>query len=1694
MRYICITVLFILLNVRLFAQSVQFENQLLESAVKQQIGYSQTDQLTKEIIDTIKSLDFEGLGLQNIDDLSQFSNLENVNLAYNGILTISPLSGLKKLQYINCSGNKITSIDCIVSFSCSNIYINVSGNRISDFSRLANVEFPKIFVYGANNQFLPDVIPASKIYSLATYIRDTVKREVKIFYRCYSSTGQPASLFLGEGTQLPIEADGIGRSLVYNYSSFGTYNIKINLGSQIKQTIIDLTPKDPSLTSTFPTQQASNLQIVSNGENNLNLSWTRGNGNYCIVTCTPLSSNIVPPSPNLIYTGNTNFSIAGVVGNETRVVYTGTGNTVNIANLQQNTGYKVAVYEYNGTTSETVKYMTTPLCFTSAYTKAATVTTSNFSWTGSPLVNGVAFQFFSMAQNSNVYSWTASPAVTIAAPASVNTSITFPSAGTYNVTLMASNSVTGQSDSKTIAVTVLNAATNLPDLQVQGITASTNTITAGSSISVTCNASQLNTTVPTVSQSFNLQYYLSTDQIIDGSDFAVGQESVTLGNSFSKTVTHSFTVPLSYTGNYFVLIRIDNSNSVPETDEGNNLGNAGVFVVAALPDFTITNLTLTGGNTLKSGQIVAANLTVLNKGQIAYQNESLYSYNSLYLISYYISKDNQLDISDFGLIVNGSISSQPAINPNQSLTFANSSAVIPPDWANGNYYLIVVFDPRAVRDRDHNVEMDENNNSFVIPITISNSNQPTAQVSAVKLSNITSTGLTIGWTNGNGNKRIVIARNAGIPFPPVDGISYTGNSNWLSAPLMQYPNITPSRILYVGIANSVNISGLNPDSTYFFAVYEFNDLGGSNIDYLQQTNTAAIQTHTPPVTPGSNGWKVLLKNIQPSIGGVYFLTKDTGFFNSEGGVASTSDGGITWQFNKYKGTDFYNGKYFDGVSYGAGSNNGIYFAVQNNNVGFITENSKIFRTIDKGRTWAPCYDNKTGNSYNRFFVQSPAICFYTVNVNGNSKLYKSVDTAKTFSELYSISSQNEYLWDIFFVDQNTGWITSGNGTVFKTINGGTTWSVSKISTGCSSAGYSRIFFTDALNGFYADYCGNIYRTTDGGTAWILSKFIGNQVFPEIDFIDQLNGRIHYGRNYIKTTDGGINWITDSVTNLGSSYKTGIFSRVTENDSWVYGTNGSNKILVKTQTGGATSQIIITSVLPSGLCPGSTLPIDFSLIGTFGADNKIKVELSDTAGLFSQAVVLAEKLTSISGSIAVVIPQNLPFSNKYRIRISATNPSVSSNATGSLSFSPAPFLAINNLQESYPDNAVSFVLTGTPAGGVFKIDGVVAVSFVPASFTAGNHVVTYSYTSGGCSYILERNVKVYIPLSVSVSPLTSNSYCAGSTLSLAYTVAGDFDSTNYFIAQLSDATGSFAVPVDMGSVNSNKSGNLTCPLPVNSGSGNNYKVRLVSSFGNIISNQTASFTITSAITPSISITTNNELICSGKNAVFTTSGTGLGNSPQYTWLLNGAIVGLNTPAYSNNSLNDGDVVQVRVNSNAGCVSQATVYSEIKMITVVMKPDTPSIAKFDSILVSSSTNGNQWYLNGQKISGATEQFYITNSSGLYQVKVSVFPCDTLVSPVFNNIVTALSNTDLSVMRIFIYPNPASQVITITGLNSSKQYQYLLRDYTGKALITGVVKNSNRENINIQNVPAGVYLLQLYSIQQKRLLGTEKIIVVH
>jgi hypothetical protein len=99
-----------------------------------------------------------------------------------------------------------------------------------------------------------------------------------------------------------------------------------------------------------------------------------------------------------------------------------------------------------------------------------------------------------------------------------------------------------------------------------------------------------------------------------------------------------------------------------------------------------------------------------------------------------------------------------------------------------------------------------------------NCNSPTTGISNLSSNTITSTNATLSWTNGNGNKRLVVL-NAGLPVTgtPVDGTTYTANNNYSLAPAF-----TPGtgKIVYSGIANTVSISGLANNTTYYAQVFE----------------------------------------------------------------------------------------------------------------------------------------------------------------------------------------------------------------------------------------------------------------------------------------------------------------------------------------------------------------------------------------------------------------------------------------------------------------------------------------------------------------------------------------------------------------------------------------------------------------------------------------------------------------------------------------------------------------------------------------------------------------------------------------------------------------------------------------------------------------------------------------------------------
>lgn len=85
-----------------------------------------------------------------------------------------------------------------------------------------------------------------------------------------------------------------------------------------------------------------------------------------------------------------------------------------------------------------------------------------------------------------------------------------------------------------------------------------------------------------------------------------------------------------------------------------------------------------------------------------------------------------------------------------------------------------------------------------------------------------------------------------------------------------------------------------------------------------------------------------------------------------------------------------------------------------------------------------------------------------------------------------------------------------------------------------------------------------------------------------------------------------------------------------------------------------------------------------------------------------------------------------------------------------------------------------------------------------------------------------------PHAVNTTTVTPLQVCAGNTVQVVYTATGTWGAGNVFTAELSDATGSFAAPVAIGSVASTTPVPITATIPAGTPAGTGYRIRVSAS--------------------------------------------------------------------------------------------------------------------------------------------------------------------------------------------------------------------------------------------------------------------------
>ncbi len=250
------------------------------------------------------------------------------------------------------------------------------------------------------------------------------------------------------------------------------------------------------------------------------------------------------------------------------------------------------------------------------------------------------------------------------------------------------------------------------------------------------------------------------------------------------------------------------------------------------------------------------------------------------------------------------------------------------------------------------------------------------------------------------------------------------------------------------------------------------------------------------------------------------------------------------------------------------------------------------------------------------------------------------------------------------------------------------------------------------------------------------------------------------------------------------------------------------------------------------------------------------------------------------------------------------------------------------------------------------------------------------------------------------------------------------------------------------------------------------------------------TVLTPVTPTVSIL-GNTTICAGVQASFISSASNGGSSPAYQWTVNSINVGTSISSYSYVPAN-GDIIGLTLTSSNTCVTTPTAVATPVTITVNPAPATPTISAIDNVFTSSSTTGNQWYLNGTALPGANGQIYTATLNGTYTVVVTAGGCSSAASAgsVINGIA---SITEIDPYVFSIFPNPSQGDFSVSfNAQLSEVYKLKVFNQAGQLVYEDIIDNQNGQivkAVQLGKVASGIYNVTLSNGQIE---SSKKIVV--
>jgi len=369
----------------------------------------------------------------------------------------------------------------------------------------------------------------------------------------------------------------------------------------------------------------------------------------------------------------------------------------------------------------------------------------------------------------------------------------------------------------------------------------------------------------------------------------------------------------------------------------------------------------------------------------------------------------------------------------------------------------------------------------------------------------------------------------------------------------------------------------------------------------------------------------------------------------------------------------------------------------------------------------------------------------------------------------------------FFTDAYNGYIGGEAGTIFKTTDGGNSWTT--YSSGIVLS-IESLYFTDSITG-YAVGSSIILKTTNAGITWN-GDTTGIDALNDIYFTDDNTGyAIGYHGVIYKTINAGVSWYT-----LTSGIESNLYSISFTDANTCYAVGDMGTIIKSNIAGSLTPPLFINQLNDTSICINNQITFNATAIGTPALSYQWQYKNSGIWSTVTNGIPTGTLYTNQITPVLDIDSISSPGIYQYRCIVTNNYGADTSNIV-TLTINPIFSVGINIIASENPTcigSNVIYTATQTNGGTMptyqWKLNGNnigTNDSTFSSSTIANNDILTCILTSNANCVIANSDTSNAITMTV--YPLYSNNnpktICQGDSYILnghTYTIAGTYNDT------------------------------------------------------------------------------------------------------------------------------------------------------------------------------------------------------------------------------------------------------------------------------------------------------------------------------